>query len=116
MRPKRQRRRDARRYFRRTSVSDRRPIKSRKITYAQTDRIEAYAKLAEEFMEDIFDLMPGEYFITDESDIRDFTELGSSDTSAIWKRIDEVFGVASDVVSGRLVDVLDAITRSRNVQ
>jgi hypothetical protein len=97
-------------------MNDRGPIKVKEITFAQTERVEAHAKQIEEFMEDIFGLMPGEYFITDESDIRDFTELGSSDTSGIWERINRVFGVGPEVGSGRVVDILDAIARTKNVQ
>lgn len=66
----------------------------------------------------VFDLEPGEYLITDESDVRDFTEMGSSDTSEIWKRIDEVYGIVSaDVRSGRLVDIfMEVAQRSRSRQ
>ena len=68
-------------------------------------------------MERIVDLEPGEYLITDESDVLDFTEMGSSDTSEIWKRIGQICGFTStDVPTGRLVDVLAEITRRSNLQ
>lgn len=58
-----------------------------------------------------------EYLIGDESDLLDFTEMGSSDTSEIWIRITEVYGVSlADVESERRVNVFAEITRRRNVQ
>jgi hypothetical protein len=48
---------------------DRGPIKGRKITFASTERIEAYEGLAQKFMAEVPGLMPGEYLITDESDL-----------------------------------------------
>lgn len=68
-------------------------------------------------MEDVFDFEPGEHLITDESDVLDFTEMASSDTSQIWKRIKEIYGVAlADVGSGRLVNIFAEIAWRRNLQ
>ena len=92
-------------------------FKGKKITFASTARVEECAQIASEFMEEIFDLVPGQYAISDESDLRDFTEMGSSDASELWTRIKEVYGVdSSDVASGRLVDIFVAIARHRNPQ
>ena len=91
--------------------------KGKKVTFASKERIEEFAQLADEFMERIFDLEPGEYLISDESDVRDFTEMGSSDTAEIWKRIDEVYGIVTlDVRSGRLVDILTEVAQRRSRQ
>jgi hypothetical protein len=92
-------------------------FKGKKITFASRARVEEFAQVASEFMEDVFDLLPGQYAISDESDIRDFTEMGSSDTSEIWTRIKEVYGVdANDVASGRLVDIFVEIAQRRRPQ
>jgi hypothetical protein len=92
-------------------------FKGKKITFASTARVEELAQIASEFMAEIFDLLPGQYAISDESDVRDFTEMGSSDTSEIWTRIKEVYGVTNlDVTSGRLVDIFTEIARRRNPQ
>jgi len=89
----------------------------KKITFASTERIEEYRQLASDFMGQVFDFLPGEYLISDESDLLDFTEMGSSDTSAIWMRITEVYGVSlADVESERLVNIFTEITRRRNMQ
>ena len=98
-------------------VMSRGRFKGKKITFASTERIEEYAQIASEFMEEIFELLPGDYAISDESDVRDFTEMGSSDTSEVWARINEVYGVPqSDVGSGRFVAIFAAIARRRNIQ
>ena len=92
-------------------------FKGKKITFASTERIEDFTRLADDFMEQVFEIESGEYLITDESDVLDFTEMGSSDTSEIWKRIEGIYGVAlADVGSGRLVDVFTEIARRRNLQ
>jgi hypothetical protein len=92
-------------------------FKGKKITFASTARVEACAQIASEFMEEIFDLVPGQYAISDESDLRDFTEFGSADTSELWMRIEEVYGVdSSDVTCGRLVDIFVEIALRRNPQ
>lgn len=92
-------------------------FRGKKITFASTARIEEFAQIASDFMEQIFELHPGEYVISDESDILDFVELGSLDTSAIWKRINTTYGIErSDVSSERFVDILAEIARRRNIQ
>lgn len=92
-------------------------FKGKKVAFASTEQIDELARFADEVMERIFDLEPGEYLITDESNVRDFTEMGSSDTSEIWKCIDEVYGIVSaDVRSGRLVDIFAEVARRRTRQ
>jgi len=67
-------------------------------------------------MEQVFDLEPGEYLISDESDLLDFTDFGSSDTTETWKRITAAYGVSlADVGSERLVNIFAVITQRRNV-
>lgn len=92
-------------------------FKGKKITFASTARVEEFAPLASDFMDEIFELLPGEYAISDESDLLDFTEMGSSDTSELWRRINEVYGIGlTDVGSGRLVDIFMEIARRRILQ
>ncbi len=99
------------------SVISRGRFKGKKITFSSTERIEEFAQIASEFMEEIFDLLPGDYVISDESDVRDFTEMRTSDTSEIWKRINEVYGLEqSDIGSSRFVNIFAEIDRRRNIQ
>ena len=92
-------------------------FRGKKITYASTDRVEEFRKLAGEFMMEVFDFLPGDYLITDESSLRDFTDFASSDTSPLWRRITEIYGVGkADVSSERLVDIFTEIQARRSVQ
>jgi hypothetical protein len=54
-------------------------FKGKKITSASTERIDEFTQLSSEFMKQVFNLEPGEYLITDESDLLDFTDMASSD-------------------------------------
>jgi hypothetical protein len=92
-------------------------FKGRRVTYAPTDRIEEFRELANDFMMEVFDLLPSDYLITDESSLRDFIEFGCSDTSPIWSRISELYSIRQvDFSSEKLVDIFAEIQRRRNVQ
>lgn len=92
-------------------------FKGKKVTYASTGRIEEFRKLAGDFMMDVFDLLPGDYLITDKSSLRDFTDFGSSDTSPLWRRITETYGIrTTDVPSERIVDIFTEIQARRSAQ
>jgi hypothetical protein len=93
------------------------PHKDMKIEYAPTRKVEMLAQVAHEFMQEILDLEPGSYVISDESDLRDFTDFGVSDTLPLWKRIKASYALnRADVGSERLVDIFLAIERRRHFQ
>jgi hypothetical protein len=88
-----------------------------KIEYAPTGKVEMLAQVAHDFMQEIFDLEPGSYVISDESDLRDFTDFGVSDTLPLWKRIKASYAFdKADVGSERLVDIFLAIERRQHFQ
>jgi hypothetical protein len=92
-------------------------MKDKKIDFPSSDRIEQFRRIADDFMLEIFDFVPGEYLITDESSLRDFTEFGSSDTAPIWSRITKVYAIErTDVPSEKLVDLFAQIEARRNLQ
>ena len=92
-------------------------FKGKTVTYAPTDRVEAYRRLADEFMMEVFDFLPGDYLITDESSLRDFTDFASSDTLPIWRRITDIYKIEkTDTPSERLVDIFAEIQVRRNIQ
>jgi hypothetical protein len=89
----------------------------KKFILSPTDLVEAFQEIADRFMLDIFELEPGEYIITDESDIRDFTSFGTSDTGPIWRQVAEAYGLSrADVGSERLVKIFQTISERRRVQ
>ena len=91
--------------------------RKKKIEIAASDRVEDMSGIADEFMSEILDFLPGECLITDESSLWDFTDFGSSDTSEIWSRINDVYAIERrDVRSEKLVDILSEIRARRNPQ
>lgn len=79
--------------------------------------MDEYRELANDFMAEVFDFLPGDYFITDESSLREFAEFGTFDTAPIWRRILEIYGIsAADVPSERFVDIFAEIRQRRNIQ
>ena len=89
----------------------------KEITFADTDQVDSHHEIAAEFMLGIFALHPGDYLITDEADILDFTPLDEPDTTAIWRRIAESYGLEQSAIgSGRLVRIFDAIGIRRRTQ
>ena len=93
------------------------PLKGKTISYASTDRIEELRRVADDFMLEIFDLLPGEYLITDESSLRDFTEFGISEASPVWSDITKFYAIGrADIPSERLVDIFAEIEARKNLQ
>jgi hypothetical protein len=92
-------------------------FKGKKITIAGTDRVDARREIANDFMTEVFELHPGEYAISDESDLGDFVHFEKSRVAELWSRIEGQYGItAADAGSERLVDIFDAIARRRLLQ
>lgn len=93
------------------------PFRGKKITFAASSRVEELRDLADEFMFEIFEFSAGEYLISDESSLLDFTDMESADVSQIWQRIEKHYGIrAEDVSSNNLVDIFSEIYGRRNLQ
>jgi len=89
----------------------------RKITISSTDLVDINSAIAAHFVASIFDLDRGDYLITDESDVLDFPRMDESDTTEIWRRVETTYRVvSSDVNSGRLVKIFEAIASHHRVQ
>jgi len=93
------------------------PHAGKEIEFASTSRIEEIQEIADEFMFEIFDYDAGEYLISDESILSDFTEFGTTSMSPIWKRIEDHYGISEkDVTSEKLVDIFLEIQGRRHLQ
>lgn len=93
------------------------PFKGKEIEFASVNRVEAAGEVADDFMFEIFEFDAGEYLITDESSLADFTDYGSSDVEPLWKLVQARYGVGpADARSDKLVDIFDAIIARRNPQ
>ena len=91
--------------------------KPKRIEFAPAAQVDAFAKISDEFMLEICEFEPGDYLITDESELRDFASFGTFDTSAFWRRIGLRYGLSrSDVGSERLVRIFAAIESARRLQ
>ncbi len=91
------------------------PLRGKKIEFASTEGIDKYLEISEEFMKAVFNFDPGEYLISDESSLYDFTGLDEMNLDDIQKRIREIFDIdISDTESIRLVEIFMKIHRNRN--
>lgn len=90
------------------------PFKGKKIEFAPTTGVNSLRDVANEFMEAIFDFEPGDYLITDESSLYDFTGLEEMEISDILQKIHYAYGLdVSDISSGNLLEIFVRILRQR---
>ena len=90
------------------------PFKGKKIEFAPTTKIDRFFGISNEFMKNIFDFEPGEYLISDESSLYDFTGLDEMHLSDIQKRIQKVYDInVSDIESGNLIEIFKRIYDKR---
>jgi hypothetical protein len=69
-----------------------------------------YLEISDEFMKKIFGFAPGEYLISDESSLHDFTGLNGWDLTDIREKIRDVYDLdISDIKSGDLLEIFKRI-------
>jgi hypothetical protein len=82
------------------------PFQGKSIELAPTTGIEMFLDIAEDFLRRIFGFEPGEYLITDESSLWDFTGVDEMDLSNIQKKIQDIYHLdVADVASGNLLTI-----------
>ena len=92
-------------------------FKGPKITVADTSRVDAHSAIATSFMSEVFDLLPGDYAISDESELRDFTAFDSRETSHEWTRIEELYGFTRQEAGTEcLAAIFERIAAKKNTQ
>ena len=90
------------------------PFKGKKIEFAPTEGIDMFLESTEDFMRRIFDFEPGEYLITDESSLFDFTGVDEMEISDMHKKIREVYDLdVSDILSKNLLEIVRRIHRRK---
>ena len=94
-------------------ASDRPDFRNKRIEMAPSTGIEMFWGIAEEFMQRIFALDPGEYLITDESCLLDFTGLGVKSEDVHRKIEDEYDLDVAEIESGNLLAIFMRIHRHR---
>lgn len=86
------------------------PFKGKKIEFAPTTGVDMFLEISKDFMKRIFDFEPGEYLITDESSLFDFTGLDKMEPSDIQQKIRDVYEMdVSDIGSGNLLEIFTRI-------
>jgi len=85
------------------------PFKGKRITCARAQRIKRLSSIAERFMLDVFEMPPTDYAISDESELSDFNDFCSPDTSEAWHRIGELYGLYKDDVGSKRLIVIFTI-------
>lgn len=87
-------------------IISRGPFKGKKIEFAPSTGVDMFLKISDEFMKKIFDFAPGEYLISDESSLYDFTGLDEWDLTTIQKKIQDVYDLdISDIKSRNLLEI-----------
>jgi hypothetical protein len=90
------------------------PFKGKKIEFAPTTGVDMFLKISDEFMKKIFDFAPGEYLMSDESSLYDFTGLDEWDLTTIQKKIQDVYDLdISDIKSRNLLEIFKRIHNKR---
>ena len=88
------------------------PLKGKKIEFASTTGIEMCFDIAEDFMQRILDFEPGDYLISDESSLWDFTGRDTQDIDGLHQKIQEVYDLdVSDIPTGNLLEMFRRIHR-----
>jgi hypothetical protein len=85
-------------------------FKGKKIEMAPAGGIELFRKIAEDFMLEIFRLEPGDYLISDESDLRDFVGVDDLSLAGIHQKIQARYGLdVSGLRPGNLLKIFVSI-------
>jgi len=86
------------------------PFKGKKIEFAPTTGIDKFRAISEDFMNKIFGLGLGEYLISDESSLYDFTGLDEMHLPDIHKKIQEIYNIdVSGIKSRNLLEIFKRI-------
>ena len=88
--------------------------KKLKFELAPTRRLASLQDITEDFMKRILRYDPGDYLITDESRLSDFTDFGRGDIAPYLPKIKRLYGVdVSDVPHGNLVGIFSKIKNAQ---
>jgi len=91
------------------------PFKGKKIEFAPTTGVGKFRAISEDFMNKIFGLEPGEYLISDESSLYDFTGIDEMQLPDIHKKIQGIYNIdVSDIKSRNLLEIFKRIRDSKS--
>ena len=85
-------------------------FKGKKIEMSRTAGVDLVPEVTEDFMREIFEMEPGDYLISDESELGDFVRVGEETLEAIQRTVHRVYGVdVSAVPHGNLLGIFKRI-------
>ena len=91
------------------------PFKGKKIEFAPTTGIDKFRAISEDFMNKVFGLEPGEYLISDESSLYDFTGLDEMELTDIHNKIREIYNIdVSDIKSRNLLEIFKRVSDGKS--
>jgi len=91
------------------------PFKGKKIEFAPSTEIDKFRAISQDFMNKIFGLELGEYLISDESGLYDFTGLDETQLPDIHKKIQELYNIdVSDIKSRNLLEIFKRIRDNKS--
>ena len=86
-------------------------FKGKRIEWANSTDVDMFGEISADFMQQVFDLMPGEYLITDESSLRDFTDFETS-VEELQTKVFTFYEIdISDFPTGNLLEIFKRIHR-----
>lgn len=93
------------------------PFKGKRITFASTDRVKEFKAISDDFMFEVFDLEPGDYVISDESDLLDFVSFAEEEAVGAWDRMQGRYALNRESLqSTRLIDVFAELSSRKRPQ
>jgi hypothetical protein len=98
-----------------SQIISRGPFKGKRIEFAPTAGVNRFREISEDFMKKIFGFEPGEYLISDESSLYDFTSLDEMELPDIHKKIQEMYNIdVSDIKSRNLLEIFRRISDGKS--
>lgn len=84
------------------------------ITLAPTKRVASLTELSDTFMKKVLGLDPGDYLLTDESRLADFTAFGAGHLSRLLDKIKRIYPMdVSAVEKGNLSEIFKKIKHAQ---
>lgn len=83
-----------------------RPLRGKRIEFAPTTGIDMFPEVVADFMRQIFDFEPGDYLISDEASLFDFTGVDEMELRDIPQKIRAVYDLdVSEIEASNLLEV-----------
>ena len=87
------------------------PLKGKRIVWASTTGVDTFGEISADFMLRVFGFEPGDYLITDESSLLDFSDRETA-LEDLQSKVTAIYGIdIADVPKGNLLEIFKRIHR-----